>query len=169
MHTSYVNTFNISICDWIAVPLPMMKHNGQAESPHGSQTKTEKRKVFMDMRNRGGFLAVSVLLGSLLLSSGLALAAAHTSATNNTKDGNGMTLQQAWDKTFPKSDKVDHQKVTFQNRYGITLAADLYLPKEAKGKMAAIAVSGPFGAVKGTGFRTLRPKHGRTRFCNLGL
>lgn len=102
----------------------------------------------MDMRNRGGFLAVSVLLGSLLLSSGLALAAAHTSATNNTKDGNGMTLQQAWDKTFPKSDKVDHQKVTFQNRYGITLAADLYLPKEAKGKMAAIAVSGPFGAVK---------------------
>lgn len=148
MHTSYVNTFNISICYWIAVPLPMMKHNGQAESPHGSQTKTEKRKVFMDMRNRGGFLAVSVLLGSLLLSSGLALAAAHTSATNNTKDGNGMTLQQAWDKTFPKSDKVDHQKVTFQNRYGITLAADLYLPKEAKGKMAAIAVSGPFGAVK---------------------
>lgn len=126
----------------------MMKLNGQAESPHGSQTKTEKRKVVMDMRNRGGFLAVSVLLGSLLLSSGLALAAANTSVTNNTKDGNAMTLEQAWDKTFPKSDKVDHQKVTFQNRYGITLAADLYLPREAKGKMAAIAVSGPFGAVK---------------------
>lgn len=67
----------------------------------------------MDMRNRGGFPAVSALLGSLLLSSGLALAAANTSATNNTKDGNVMNLEQTWDKTFPKSDKVDHQKVTF--------------------------------------------------------
>ncbi len=59
-----------------------------------------------------------------------------------------MNLEQAWDKTFPKSDKVDHQKVTFKNRYGITLAADLYTPKDAGGKMPAIAVSGPFGAVK---------------------
>lgn len=101
----------------------------------------------MDMRNRCGFLAVSALLGSLFLSSGLALAAANTSAINSIKDGNAMNLEQAWDKTFPKSDKVDHQKVTFQNRYGITLAANLYLPREA-GKMAAIAVSGPFGAVK---------------------
>ena len=53
-----------------------------------------------------------------------------------------------WDKTFPKSDKVDHSKVTFVNRYGITLAADMYVPKNAEGKLPAIAVSGPFGAVK---------------------
>lgn len=53
-----------------------------------------------------------------------------------------------WDKTFPKSDLVEHRKITFSNRYGITLAADLYQPKTAKGKLAAIAVSGPFGAVK---------------------
>lgn len=59
-----------------------------------------------------------------------------------------MQLTQEWDKTFPKSDKVDHQKVTFKNRYGITLAADLYQPKSTSGKLAAIAVGGPFGAVK---------------------
>ena len=53
-----------------------------------------------------------------------------------------------WDKTFPKSEKVDHSKVTFVNRYGITLAADLYVPKDAEGRLPAIAVSGPFGAVK---------------------
>jgi len=55
---------------------------------------------------------------------------------------------QDWDKTFPESDKVDHSKVTFVNRYGITLAADMYVPKNAEGKLPAIAVSGPFGAVK---------------------
>lgn len=54
----------------------------------------------------------------------------------------------AWDKTFPKSEKVEHRKVTFKNRYGITLSADLYQPKDRDGKLAAIAVSGPFGAVK---------------------
>lgn len=59
-----------------------------------------------------------------------------------------LTLTTEWDKTFPKSDQVDHQKVTFHNRYGITLAADMYTPKNATGKLAAIAVSGPFGAVK---------------------
>lgn len=59
-----------------------------------------------------------------------------------------MQVTQEWDKVFPKSDKVDHRKVTFKNRYGITLAADLYQPKNARGKLAAIAVSGPFGAVK---------------------
>ena len=61
---------------------------------------------------------------------------------------NTLTLTNEWDKTFPKSDKVDHKKVTFSNRYGITLAADLYTPKGATGKLAAIAVCGPFGAVK---------------------
>lgn len=59
-----------------------------------------------------------------------------------------LTLVTEWDKTFPKSSKVDHSKVTFVNRYGITLAADLYVPKGAAGKLPAIAVSGPFGAVK---------------------
>ena len=57
-------------------------------------------------------------------------------------------LTQEWDKTFPQSEEVSHQKVTFQNRYGIPLAADLYKPKNREGKLAAIAVSGPFGAVK---------------------
>lgn len=59
-----------------------------------------------------------------------------------------LKLTQKWDKTFKQSDKVDHQKVTFVNRYGITLAADMYTPKDAKGKLPALAVAGPFGAVK---------------------
>ena len=59
-----------------------------------------------------------------------------------------LNLVKEWDKTFAKSDKVDHCKVTFVNRYGITLAADMYVPANAEGKLPAIAVSGPFGAVK---------------------
>lgn len=59
-----------------------------------------------------------------------------------------LELTQEWDKTFPLSDKVEHSKVTFHNRFGIELAADLYTPKNATGKLAAIAVCGPFGAVK---------------------
>jgi fermentation-respiration switch protein FrsA (DUF1100 family) len=59
-----------------------------------------------------------------------------------------LKLVQEWDKTFEKSDKVNHSKVTFVNRYGITLAADMYVPKNVEGKLPAIAVSGPFGAVK---------------------
>lgn len=59
-----------------------------------------------------------------------------------------LVLTDGWDKTFPKSDKVNHRKVTFVNRYGITLAADMYTPADASGKLPAIAVSGPFGAVK---------------------
>ena len=55
---------------------------------------------------------------------------------------------EEWDKTFPKSGRVEHSKVTFHNRYGITLKADLYKPKGAQGRLAAIAVCGPFGAVK---------------------
>lgn len=72
-------------------------------------------------------------------------------ASKETKTENKMNtlnLTQEWDKKFPKSDKVNHRKVTFTNRYGIMLAADLYEPKNAKGRLAAIAVSGPFGAVK---------------------
>ncbi|MBQ1705163.1 MAG: alpha/beta hydrolase [Clostridia bacterium] len=59
-----------------------------------------------------------------------------------------LTLTREWDKTFPKSDKVNHSKVTFVNHFGITLAADMYVPKNAAGKLPAIAVSGPFGACK---------------------
>lgn len=59
-----------------------------------------------------------------------------------------LNLTQEWDKVFPLSPKVSHRKVTFTNRYGITLAVDMYVPKEAEGKLPAIAVSGPFGAVK---------------------
>lgn len=62
--------------------------------------------------------------------------------------GTVLHLTTEWDKTFPKSENVNHRKVTFVNRYGITLAADLYEPKDKKGKLPAIAVSGPFGAVK---------------------
>jgi len=55
---------------------------------------------------------------------------------------------EKWDKTFPKSEKTEHKKISFKNRYGITLVGDMYVPKGAKGKLAAIAVCGPFGAVK---------------------
>ena len=96
-----------------------------------------------------------------MLLSAMLVAAALTACQN--KEGNhqnnesmNTTLQltQEWDKKFPKSDKVDHKKVTFHNRYGIELAADMYIPKDAEagrsegGKLAALAVSGPFGAVK---------------------
>ena len=69
----------------------------------------------------------------------------HSNSKNMEKK---LNLTQEWDKTFPLSDKVRHSKVTFHNRYGITLAADLYIPKNAESKLPAIAVSGPFGAVK---------------------
>ena len=67
---------------------------------------------------------------------------------NNEEMKTTLTLTQDWDKVFPLSDKVNHRKVTFETQYGLTLAADLYTPKDGQGKMAAIAVSGPFGASK---------------------
>ena len=94
------------------------------------------------------------LLGLAALLSGAGAVPASTthanegSAMEQTQSG-AARLTQEWDKTFPKSDKVDHQKVTFKNRYGLTLAADLYLPKNRAGeRLPALAVSGPFGAVK---------------------
>ncbi|MDQ0205203.1 alpha/beta hydrolase [Pectinatus haikarae] len=77
-----------------------------------------------------------------------AFAALPENATSISVPGQTIQLEQKWDKIFPQSDKVDHRKVTFKNRYGFTLAGDLYAPKNAQGKLAAIAVSGPFGAVK---------------------
>lgn len=72
---------------------------------------------------------------------------AQTACKNDT-DMDRLELTKEWDKTFPKSEKVSHEKVTFRNRYGITLAADLYKPVGADGKLPALAVCGPFGAVK---------------------
>lgn len=67
---------------------------------------------------------------------------------NNITDMENLKLTSEWDKTFPKSENVEHSKVAFVNRYGITLAADMYVPKGAKTPLPAIAVCGPFGAVK---------------------
>ena len=86
-----------------------------------------------------------------LLVAGMLTACNNKETTNQNEEGmTTLNLTQEWDKTFPKSDKVEHKKVTFHNRYGIELAADMYTPKTAPegGKLAAIAVSGPFGAVK---------------------
>ncbi len=86
---------------------------------------------------------------AILLSMTLTSFAQPTANNQNKKQMNTtLRLTQEWDKTFLKSDKVDHKKVTFKNRYGIELAADMYTPKDAKSKLPAIAVSGPFGAVK---------------------
>lgn len=86
-------------------------------------------------------------LGLLILSVGITYLHA-SGPKENKNDMEKLTLTKEWDKTFPKSEKVDHSKVTFVNRYGITLAADMYKPKDVIGKLPAIAVCGPFGAVK---------------------
>ena len=87
-----------------------------------------------------------------IIATGMLAASATTFAQNGQQEmkfqEEQLTLTQEWDKTFPQSDKVKHSKITFHNRYGITLAADLYIPKNAEGKLPAIAISGPFGAVK---------------------
>lgn len=90
----------------------------------------------------GIFLGIAALAGSALAATG------DTSDNGVQKESKEMKLEQSWDKIFPKSNKVDLRKVTFRNRYGILLAGDLYTPKGNQGKLAAIAVSGPFGAVK---------------------
>ena len=88
-----------------------------------------------------------VITGMLFLAG--TIASAQTSADQiKEKNMEKLELVKEWDKVFPQSNKVIHEKVTFRNRYGITLAADMYIPKKAEGKLAAIAVSGPFGAVK---------------------
>ena len=90
-------------------------------------------------------LAAGLAVGIAAASSVSAAATVDESAAAS---DSGLRLAATWDKTFAQSDKVEHRKITFKNRYGITLAADLYKPKDAKGKLPAIAVSGPFGAVK---------------------
>jgi len=83
-----------------------------------------------------------------MLTIGMLTACTEKKQTTDNKMKQNLELTQEWDKVFPLSEKVNHQKVTFQTQYGFTLAADLYTPKENQGKMAAIAVSGPFGATK---------------------
>lgn len=95
--------------------------------------------------NRRNFIQSALVAGASM--SGLRPALAQTDAA--TKGTIALNHVQDWDKTFSRSDKVDHQKVTFKNRYGIDLAADLYLPKSSGAQhLPALAVSGPFGAVK---------------------
>ncbi len=93
------------------------------------------------------FLQTAVTVGvALTISTNAAIAQSQLVANTG---AHNMQLTQKWDKTFPKNNKVDHQKVTFKNRYGITLAGDLYMPKNSKDKkLGAIVLSGPFGAVK---------------------
>ncbi len=87
---------------------------------------------------------------SVILTSAMSIANLHAQDKNSIDmiKTENLTLTQEWDKVFAKSDKVDHSKTTFVNRYGITLAADVYKPIGATGQLPAIAVSGPFGAVK---------------------
>ena len=88
-----------------------------------------------------------VLLAAALLG-GMLTGCTNKEQTKAEENMTTLNLTQEWDKVFPLSEKVNHRKVTFETQYGLTLAADLYTPKNAKGKLAAIAVSGPFGAVK---------------------
>ena len=93
-------------------------------------------------------MVTSALAAAMLSAVNLQAQTERTTIMNNKITPQKLGLTQEWDKTFPKSGRVNHRKVTFANRYGITLAADVYEPKNANGKFAAIAVSGPFGAVK---------------------
>ena len=88
------------------------------------------------------------LLFAALLVGCMLTACKENGLSKNEENMSKLTLTTEWDKVFPLSEKVNHQKVTFDTQYGLTLAADLYTPKDAQGKLAAIAVSGPFGAIK---------------------
>lgn len=93
-------------------------------------------------------LMAGILAGTMLFAGDAAAADTAPSGRDTFKDGDAMELVQEWDKVFPRSDRVEHRKVTFRTRYGTVLAGDLYMPRDARGKRAALAVSGPFGAVK---------------------
>lgn len=116
---------------------------------HESNPKTKDAEYVVTRRSviQGAVLAAgsAALLG---YPAAPAAASSRHNATSGTDEATGLSLTQEWDKTFPRSENVDHRKVTFKNRYGITLAADLYQPKNKSGRLAAISVSGPFGAVK---------------------
>ena len=93
-------------------------------------------------------LMAGILAGTMLFAGDAAAADTAPSGRDTFKDGDAMELVQEWDKVFPRSDRVEHRKVTFRTRYGTVLAGDLYMPRDAGGKRAALAVSGPFGVVK---------------------
>lgn len=140
----YIIIFDISICHD-----SLLRVNGKKRRKEGGQ-----RPFSGPSENRGDTMNMSKKVAAGILVGLSALAGNAWAVTNGTpdtiilKDGKEMKLEQSWDKIFPKSDRVDHRKVIFTNRYGIALAGDLYMPKGAEGKLAAIAVSGPFGAVK---------------------
>ncbi len=100
------------------------------------------------MALKGNVARMRLLHGAVLVAMGLFLGGQAGAATSRSRENADLQLAQGWDKVFPQSTNVEHRKVTFKNRYGITLAADLYLPKKRRGKLAGIAVGGPFGAVK---------------------
>ncbi|MBY8130014.1 alpha/beta hydrolase [Vibrio fluvialis] len=109
----------------------MKSHSETAMADNAEKAPNEARRDVLKLTGAG-----LVALGVGTMTSSKAIAQSE------------LKLSDEWDKTFAKSDKIDHQKVTFKNRYGITLAADLYQPKNASGKLAALVLSGPFGAVK---------------------
>ena len=92
-------------------------------------------------------MSIKTIVVTCLISAATCVVA-QTNRIPETDNTAKLNLTEEWDKTFPKSDKVNHSKVTFVNRFGIMLAADMYVPKSAEGRLAAIAVCGPFGAVK---------------------
>ena len=114
--------------------------------------------MYYDIRNDGlgnrkrqrhmGKTLIKLCLIAAICPIGTSISAQENIIKNETFMEEKLNLTQEWDKVFPKSDKVNHGKITFHNRYGVTLAADIYMPKDAEGKLAAIAVCGPFGAVK---------------------
>ena len=111
--------------------------------------REQSKHVWFAERENYRLKGKKVLLAAVLM--GMMLTGCNQKSDNNQNEedmNTTLTLTQEWDKVFPLSEKVNHCKVTFETQYGLTLAADLYTPKDAKGKMAAIAVSGPFGATK---------------------
>ena len=103
----------------------------------------EKEQSRRDFMKKSAFVGVSLVLANSTS------AFASNTQDSNPKKQSGVAMTTTWDKIFPKSDKVDHQKVSFKNRYGITLSADVYIPKNRPTKqLPALAISGPYGAVK---------------------
>lgn len=115
-----------------------------------------KKKKYMKKMLALAALGVTMALGTAGMTAEAAaqtkvqtnVQAQQAAANTKTQGESNLKLTQEWDKVFPESKEVNHKKVTFHNRYGIELAADLYEPKKITGKLAAVAVSGPFGAVK---------------------
>jgi fermentation-respiration switch protein FrsA (DUF1100 family) len=115
----------------------------------GAQLRRSGENDMNNHKQRSGFLRSAIIATAILFGSQSVAAETAPSKHATRTQENTVKLTREWDKTFPRSEKVDHQKVTFKNRYGITLAGDLYLPKNRTGqRLPALAVSGPFGAVK---------------------